>query len=237
MTEISKDFKPSLTQPNYLIRTRLLQSIQYYAPRLKGNMMDFGCGQKPYKSLFTVEKYIGVDYENPGHSHKDEAIDVFYDGKHLPFDDNHFDSVFCSEVFEHIFNLDEILNEIHRVMKPGGNILITCPFAFCEHETPSDFARYTSFAIRHLMENAGFEIIEQQKTGNSIEAITQLQLMYMHQHIYPKLKSLPVIRSAFKIITYSISNMAGLALGKIMPAGKDLYMSNVLLCRKKPLAS
>ena len=53
--------------------------------------MDFGCGSKPYKSLFNVEEYLGVDYYNEGHPHENEQIDVFYDGKNLPFPDNYFD--------------------------------------------------------------------------------------------------------------------------------------------------
>ena len=108
---ISYEFNPGITYPAYLTRNRLLKAIAAYAKELKGVMMDFGCGSKPYKSLFTVEKYIGIDYENPGHPHINEQIDVFYDGKKIPFDDAYFDSVFSSEVFEHVFNLDEILKE------------------------------------------------------------------------------------------------------------------------------
>jgi ubiquinone/menaquinone biosynthesis C-methylase UbiE len=76
-----------------------------------------------------------------------EQIDVFYDGRKIPFEDEYFDAVFSTEVFEHIFNLEEILKEINRVMKVSGKILITCPFAICEHEVPNDFARYSSYAI------------------------------------------------------------------------------------------
>lgn len=229
---IAADFKPSITQPHYLIRNRLLEAITSLAGQLKGRMMDFGCGQKPYYSLFNVDQYIGVDFENPGHSHANEAIDVFYDGKTIPFEREHFDSIFSSEVFEHIFNLPDILKELNRVLKVDGLMLITCPFSFCEHEVPNDFARYTSFAIKHLLQQNGFEIVQQVKTGNSIEAISQLQLTYIHQHITPVVRKVPVVRSVFRFVTYTSINIAALVLGKIFPAGKDLYMNNVVLCRK-----
>jgi SAM-dependent methyltransferase len=232
MNGISKEFDPSITKPNYLIRNRLLKSIQKLAPQLKGRLLDFGCGQKPYRSLFTVEEYIGLDFENPGHPHANESIDVFYDGKQIPFPNDHFDSIFSSEVFEHIFNLPDILKELNRVLKTNGSILITCPFAFCEHEVPNDYARYSSFAIKHLFIQNGFEIIEQIKTGNSVEALSQLQLMYLHLHINSRLKNIPVIRSGFRLIFYTIINLSALLFGSILPAGKDLYMNNVLLCRK-----
>jgi SAM-dependent methyltransferase len=229
---IAKDFRPGIYEPHYFVRRRLLEAITDMAPRLKGKLLDFGCGQKPYRSLFTVDEYIGLDFENPGHSHLNESIDVFYDGNTIPFGENSFDSVFSSEVFEHVFNLPQILPEINRVLKPGGQLLFTCPFAFCEHEQPNDFARYTSFAVKDMMVKNGFEIVEQRKTGNSVEAICQLQLMYLHQHIYPSLKKIPIIRSAFRLFVYTATNVTAKVLSRLAPKGMDLYMNNVVLCRK-----
>jgi SAM-dependent methyltransferase len=229
---ISFEFNPGITYPAYLTRNRLLKSIATYSKELKGVMMDFGCGSKPYRSLFNVEKYIGVDFENPGHPHINEQIDVFYDGKKIPFNDEYFDAVFSSEVFEHIFNLDEILKEINRVMKHGGLMLITCPFAISEHEVPHDFARYSSYAIKYLLEKNGFEIIHQEKTGNSIETFHQLRIMYIHQHITPYIRKIPILRSVFRFIVYSTLNLAAIVLSKIFPSGKDLYLNNVVLCKK-----
>jgi len=163
---LAYEFDPGISFPAYLTRNRLLRSIKKYAPLLKGRLMDFGCGTKPYRSLFTVDEYTGLDFENPGHPHLNEQIDVFYDGKHIPFGDETFDAVFSSEVFEHVFNLEEALKELNRVMKTGASILATCPFAICEHEVPNDFARYSSFGLRSLFERYGFEVVHQEKTGN-----------------------------------------------------------------------
>jgi SAM-dependent methyltransferase len=182
---VPKEFNPSIFQFNYIVRKRLLEAIADMAPELKGKLIDFGCGSKPYQSLFSVDEYIGVDYDNPGHSHENESVDVYYDGKTLPFPDEFLDSVFSSEVFEHVFNLQDIIKELNRVIKVGGHILITCPFAICEHEVPNDFARYSSFALNHIFTSNGFEVIKQVKTGNSIETVTQLWTTYVHLHILP----------------------------------------------------
>lgn len=230
---ISYEFNPNITYPAYLTRNRLLKTISTLAPLLKGKLLDFGCGSKPYKPLFTVDEYIGIDFENPGHPHLNEQIDVFYDGKRIPFADGHFDSVFSSEVFEHVFNLEEILLEINRVMKKGGQLLITCPFSICEHEVPNDFARYSSYSIKYLLEKNGFEVVQQFKTGNSIETVSQLRIMYIHQHITPYIRKIPVLRSVFRFLVYTSSNICALIAGKIFPAGMDLYLNNVVLCKKK----
>jgi SAM-dependent methyltransferase len=230
---IAYDFNPGVRSPVFLTRNRLLKGIAGFAPVLTGKLMDFGCGSKPYRSLFQVTEYIGVDFENPGHPHLNEQIDIFYDGKHIPFVDETFDSIFCSEVFEHVFNLDEVLEELNRVLKPGGQILVTCPFAICEHEAPNDFARYSSFGLKHLFGKHGFETVELRKTGNNVEVVFQLWIMYIHQHINPYFRKIPVFRSAFRFFTYTLSNACALLFSKMLPDRRDLYLNNVILGRKK----
>ena len=229
---ISKEFNPGLSHPNYLTRKRLLQSVQRYSVKLKGILLDFGCGSKPYRSLFSVEQYVGLDFENPGHPHINEQIDVFYDGKTIPFSNEHFDSIFSSEVLEHVFNPDEILKELNRVLKKEGTILLTCPFAICEHEVPNDFARYSSYGLKALFEKNGFEVIGQEKTANSVETVFQLWITYLHQHVLPVFRKIPVVRQAARVITYSSLNVMALAFSKLLPNRQDLYLNNIMYAKK-----
>lgn len=232
---IDKNFNPGILHPFYFIRKGLYKAIFNHAPQLTGIMMDFGSGSKPYKPLFNVIKYVGVDYDGEGHLHDNEEIDVFYDGKYIPFNNDYFDSVFSSEVFEHIFNLEEILPEIVRVMKPGAKILITCPFVWNEHEIPVDYARYTQFALRNLFEKNGLRILVMDKSGNFITTLVQMWIVYLTQHIMPKfgifLRFYPS-RFVLKIIFVAMPNLAGVLLNKIMPARNDLYQTNVVLAQK-----
>lgn len=201
--------------------------------RFRGRLLDFGCGAKPYKALFKVDEYVGVDFMGEGHDHSNEQIDFFYDGKTLPFDNASFDGVFSSEVFEHIFNLPDMLNELHRVLKPGGLMLITCPFAICEHEQPNDFARYTSFAIRHLLEQHGFEVLEQQKLGTAQEALWQMRITYWNLHIVEKAKDIPVLRQVLRWGFNVPANMLAWLSNQLLPAANDLYLNNLVLAKKK----
>ncbi len=225
-------FNPNISFPGYLVRHRLLEAITRHAGQMRGEMLDFGCGSKPYQSLFKVDKYVGLDYDGEGHSHVGEQIDYYYDGKTIPFADKTFDSVFTTEVFEHVFNLTEILPEINRVMKTGAIILVTCPFAIAEHETPVDFGRYSSFGLKHLMHSNGFEIVVQEKLGNSIEVITQFWLSYLDIHITPHLKKIPLLGKAFEAINATLLNSFALGFGKVFPKGKELYLNNLVVCKK-----
>lgn len=227
LSAIKKEFNPPLTHNRYFIRNGLLHGISELAPHLEGKLLDFGCGAKPYQSLFEVDEYIGLDYDGEGHSHRDENIELFYDGKTIPLEEDSVDSIFSSEVLEHIFNPEEILQEWQRVLKPGGKILITCPFAWKEHEVPNDYARYTQFALKHLFEKNGFEIIEIRKKGNFIQALLQIWLIYILK---------PKIFSKVKFFNQGISlmtNLTGILLSKILPQKWDFYLSNIVYAVKK----
>jgi SAM-dependent methyltransferase len=234
--KISKGFNPGPSSPFYFIRRGLYLKVKLYSHELTGKLLDFGCGEKPYRSLFTnVIEYIGVDYEGEGHSHENENIDVFYNGKNIPFPDAYFDSVFSSEVFEHLFNLEELLPEIRRVMKSRAKILITCPFVWNEHEVPADYARYTQFALKHLFEKYGFKILVQEKAGDFTSAIYQMRVVYFSEHLLP---SIPLLGR----VKFFVSNIRPLAVllmnawfvfwHAVLPKRNDLYLNNILLAEK-----
>jgi SAM-dependent methyltransferase len=85
------------------------------------------------------------------------------------------------EVFEHIFSPHQVLAELHRVLRPGGTILISIPFVFREHEKPFDFARYTSFGIRHLLIECGFSIQQIEKTTTERGVLAHVLIGYLER--------------------------------------------------------
>lgn len=227
-------FNPNLLSiiinPFYIIRRALYQSIKAEALKIEGVVLDFGCGAKPYKALFTSAKeYIGLDIENEAHSHENEEVDVYYDGQTIPFDDKHFDAVFSSEVFEHVFDIEDVIKEIHRVLKPEGKILITVPFAWNEHEVPNDFGRYTSFGIRHLLEKNGFQLISLKKSGHFAAVIAQLIPLYIYELISSRNKYFNLLLNTIFIFPFTF---LGLLISAILPRNKSLYFNNIVLLKK-----
>jgi SAM-dependent methyltransferase len=194
LKKIKKFIEKQRFQPNILSialnrsfigRYFIYRAIAKYASQASGRMLDFGCGAKPYRDLFKIENYVGVDIEVSGHDHQQEEIDVFYDGSRLPFVDASFDFVLSSEVLEHVFNLPEILIEIHRVLVSGGSLLLTVPFAYPEHEVPYDFARYTRFGMKALLERHGFRVEVQEGTTCFASSICQLMILMSEEWIRP----------------------------------------------------
>lgn len=227
-------FRPSFLSvffnPIFFVRTGLYKNIKSSAHFMQGRMLDFGCGNKPYRDLFRVTDYIGMDLQKSGHDHSGESIDVYYDGKKIPFANEYFDSVFASEVFEHIFNIEEILPEICRVMKKEGRLLLTVPFVWEEHEIPFDFARYSCYGIKHLLEKSGFEVIKSAKTTKYFETIVQLFSIYLVQNVFPPNK---FIKAGLTAILIAPITIIGIILSKILPDDQSFYHNNVIVAKKK----
>ena len=226
-------FYPSILSvvisPTYIVRRGLYNGVAIFAQRIQGDVLDFGCGSKPYEALFARAKsYIGIDIEVSGHNHKDSKVDIFYDGKLLPFPDNSFDSVVCFEVLEHVFNIDEVCAEISRVLKPNGLFLGTLPFVWEEHEVPYDFARYTSYGIKHIFSRNNFHVVDLLKSTTYVLTVGQLLITYIAQNISPRSRYLSW---AFRILVIFPLNLVVLLANFILPKRYSLYCSNIMLCR------
>lgn len=228
-----QQFNPKIlgifTNPFYFVRHELYKSIRALAPNLNGLVLDVGCGEKPYESFFTnASRYVGMEFDSPDKRLKSRA-DIFYNGRQFPFEDNSFDGVLATEVLEHIFNPDQFLAEIRRVLKPGGRLLLTCPFIWDEHEQPFDYARYSSFGLNHLLNKNGFEIIKTKKNVSDIRAIFQLVNAYIY-------KKIAVRKYAARLLIYAVTTapmtILGIIFNMIIPKNSDLYLTNVIMAKK-----
>ncbi len=215
--------------PTVLYGRQLAAAMRTYAPLLSGRVLDIGCGGKPYRHLISCAEYIGVDVELPsGHDHTDEEIDVFYDGRTLPFADSSFDWVFTSEVLEHVFDPNMFVAEMARVLKPCGQVLLTVPFLYHEHEQPYDYGRYTSYGLKHLLHKSGFSVVHQDRLGHAADVIGQLMLSYMTSitRAWPALLKFPLRL----IIVPSVACLA--LLCRCLPRHEAYFLGQIILAKK-----
>lgn len=100
---------------------------------LLNKVLDVGCGtgffSSKIKEVARAEVY-GIDFSKKALKHakgygiKTKRADL---NSRIPFNNSEFDMVNCGEVIEHMYNPDNLLREIHRVLKPDGYLLITTP--------------------------------------------------------------------------------------------------------------
>jgi ubiquinone/menaquinone biosynthesis C-methylase UbiE len=112
---------------------------EFYAkllPERKGLMLDLGCGDghlRPY-----IKNYVGLDVSSDALA-KVEGDVVLGSAEELPFRDESYDHVLMCEVFEHIVDRAKCLREVHRILKPEGELILSCPYGqHPSHESSSE---------------------------------------------------------------------------------------------------
>ena len=217
-----------LFNPFYLARRTLWQAIEAEAHQLRGELLDVGCGSTPYRALFAVERYVGLDIDTP-RTREQGAADYFYDGRVFPFDDASFDAVLCNQVLEHVFEPDAFITEIRRVLRPGGRVLLTVPFVWDEHEQPYDFARYTTFGLKALFERNGFHVA----TTRRLLADATLFCQLFNAYVFKVSRSRSTLINA--IITLLVTapvTIAGLSIVRLLPDNDDLFLDQLVIAER-----
>jgi SAM-dependent methyltransferase len=228
---IKNQFEPSFIgiflNPFFIARRGLLKCIKELGSEITGRTLDVGCGTKPYEKYFHCGEYVGLEIETTFNREQKRA-DYFYHGKKFPFINAEFDSIVTNQVLEHVFNPDEFLSEINRALKIDGKFLLTVPFVWDEHEQPYDYARYSSFGLKELLEKHGFEIIKHYKSVNDFGVIVQL----LNAYLYKLVNRVPFVRQLTTITLCAIINFLGIIVSFILPKNNDLYLDNIILARK-----
>lgn len=152
--------KISLLNPDKIERQSILNFLINNRSYVRGLLLDIGCGQKPYQSIFDpVNGYIGMDLPQTSHSIGDKNIDVAGNILSLPFKSESFDTVLSTQVIEHVSEPKKVLEEVHRVLRSGGYLILTAPMTWGLHDEPHDYYRFTKYGLKYIAESAGFEVV------------------------------------------------------------------------------
>lgn len=88
--------------------------------------------------------------------------------KIFPFPDASFDTVLSFHLMEHVYDFWRMPGEIHRVLKPGGRLIVSVPFIHEYHGDPGDYWRMSDEAVCRLFESAGFFVKTVELVGEGI---------------------------------------------------------------------
>jgi 2-polyprenyl-3-methyl-5-hydroxy-6-metoxy-1,4-benzoquinol methylase len=167
--------KTSLNRFDYLVHHYLFRdlkvAIHNYAT---GVLLDIGCGNKPYRKWMLEKDCIitGCDIEQSS----EKLVDIICPATSIPLPDETFDTVFSSQVLEHVADHGQMLDECNRLLKPGGYLIISAPMFWEHHEVPHDFFRFTRFGFKHLLTKRGFEVIQIKANGGKWALLGQAKL-------------------------------------------------------------
>jgi SAM-dependent methyltransferase len=129
-----------------------------------GRTLDIGAQNSPYAALFPNR--IALDIK-PG-----RGVAVIGDAQALGIGSETFDAIVCTEVLEHLPEPRRAIDEMFRVLRPGGSLLLTTRFLFPIHDAPHDYFRYTKYGLRHLLRQ--FEIVELEEETDAVGTLAVL---------------------------------------------------------------
>lgn len=177
-TEFFPDQLTKINLDTYVARASLIDALSSVLNLFDGDLIDVGCGKMPYKAFILnnskVKSYTGLDIENARIYDVVNKPDITWDGVCMPIKEESYDTAIATEVLEHCFYPDIILNETFRILKPGGLFFFTVPFLWNLHETPNDAYRYTPFALEIHLKHAGFKDISIKGLGGWHASMAQM---------------------------------------------------------------
>jgi SAM-dependent methyltransferase len=136
-------------------------------------VLDVGAGDAPYRELFAHAEYLTSDWQHSVHEGARRA-DIVASADALPVEDASVDAVLLLQVLEHVPEPARVLEELHRVLRPGGRLVLTAPLAWELHELPHDYFRYTGPGLEHLLARAGFADVVVEARNDSFTTLAQL---------------------------------------------------------------
>ena len=157
-------------------------------------VLDYGCADRPYRHFFapTVD-YVAADL--PGNPHASMTLRA--DGT-VPLDDASVDIVLSTQVLEHVTDPALYLRECARVLRPGGQLLLSTHGIMVYHPDPVDYWRWTGAGLQRVVEGAGLEV----KRFEGIMGLAATGLQLMQDAIWWRLPR--VARSLFALVVQSL---------------------------------
>ena len=166
---------PSLGNPDYLVLNQRRRCFSDWVKRVAGedlSVLDVGGRIQPYRPLVEdrLRRYIAIDPLPTG------LVDAVAIGEHLPFPDETFDLVICSQVLCYADEPQKVISEIYRVLRAGGALFVSAPAVFPSH---SENDRWRFIPQRMLSLLADFSEVEVSPEGYSIAGIFRILATYL----------------------------------------------------------
>ena len=154
------------------------QELLPAAPFLNGNVLNAGCG----------ERDVTVELKAWHATHVDNCdIQTSIPGAFLcdltkvPQPDSSYDSILCNAVLEHVPDPEAVMVEFHRLLVPGGHLVVSVPFLQPFHPTPYDFRRYTISGLEQLGEHTGFHLLHVRPIHSPAQTLGWLIWAYLEE--------------------------------------------------------
>ncbi len=142
------------------IENAIAEHVEQFALSLPPSalVLDAGAGESRFRRLFSRQRYVGLDKGVGDKAWDYSRLDVIGNLLDLPLPEASFDALLNVVVLEHTPDPGRVVRELHRVLRPGGRMLMAVPLIWDVHQAPHDYFRFTRYGMEHLLSAAGFKI-------------------------------------------------------------------------------
>jgi SAM-dependent methyltransferase len=214
---------PSLSNPNWLILRRRRQIFEAGLDRLPVSalrVLDIGGRLQPYRPLLGTRTkcYIAVDLK------MSPLVNVGAAAEALPFRDEQFDFVICTQVFEYLPEPALAVAEIRRVLRKGGVLFLSAPSVFLRNND-TECWRFLPGALRHLLRE--FESVDVIAEGNSLTGFFRTCNVFLLTFFRPR-----ILAPLWQWTVVPFLNLGGGVLEKLAGHNYDFTANYSVWARK-----
>lgn len=211
------------------------QVVRLISTVATGSVLDVGCASRWIENHLPEEcRYTAIDYPATGGELYGARPSVFCDAGSLPFCENSFNTVIALEVLEHLKAPSAAIQEIARVLKPGGHAVITIPFLYPVHDAPHDYQRYTVFGLIRETNAAGLVVESERETLSSLETAGLISSLAIGGACLTALKErrLAVLLLPLLALAILTINLTAWVAARILPSWPALTAGYELVLKK-----
>jgi len=218
------------TSPSkYLLHRGLRQTISAYA---HGQVIDLGAGAMVYRPFLerAADSYHSLDYGQTEEKYNkgDRQLDFTGDIQDPPLADQSYDTAFCTQVLEHVPDPGKAIAAMARILRPGGQAIISVPHLAYLHNEPYDYFRFTRHGLTHLCQTAGLTVIEIRELGGLFSFIGYIRSTILLSLAY----RLPLVWDIVFFINLGWS-LLDAALDRLTGNARLFCLNYVLVARKQ----
>jgi SAM-dependent methyltransferase len=203
---VNSRLDPRLTSAQYAVRRPLLEWLR--DRDVSGlRVLDVGCGDRPYQPLFTAAaEVVGLDV--PGNPHADIVGSI----ETIPVEDASFDLVVCLQVIEHVPDPAAAVRELRRIVRPGGQLLLSTHGVAPFHPNPEDHWRWTATGLQTLFAANGPWTLVTVTPGAGTAATTAMLVAHAVDLLFKRVRLRPLAQPVVALL-----NVTGEALDRAVP--------------------
>lgn len=205
--------------PQWLAYQFKRQQTQWVQQNASGCVLNVGSGHGDIEdTLDHVSHIVSLDYPETGANLYRSRPDVWGDAQHLPFGDNSIDTVLLLDVLEHVDDDLRALDEVCRVIRANGQLLLSIPFLYPLHDEPHDYRRLTEHAIRNHLQSRGLVIASCAAVGHPIQTASLLMAIALAKTALSAVANRSVLSPLFVAVAaigVPVVNLVGACLARL----------------------